>query len=218
MRHREVTVIPSVSDSVRKRIIAQNTLDVERGLEPADRFELVSWHRVDATQEPRFMALFEDTDWAFIGSNTRQPIDTMRTRDIRSRMQALFGAPTRTLVELRAVSNLERDQLIEFEYWFVLNDSIPVIILDTNGPWDRGIVLASAASFRPMLEQMKREFLGQLVNSAVRSIFADYYYNFEQQEWYITGYDGASFFDMRIGPPDMARGRPDPVQFELDRQ
>jgi hypothetical protein len=174
----------------------------------APRFKLDSWHKVDLEQEIRFMSLFEDTEWAFIGSTTRQRVDTTRTRDLRARMQAVFGSPTRTLVELGPIDSLSQDQVIEFEYWFVLNDSIPVIVLDTNGPWDRGLVVASSALNRLQLDEIKAVFLGQLVQTDLRSSFADYYYNPSQEQWYVTGYDGASFFDVRIGTPDLKRGRP----------
>jgi hypothetical protein len=176
---------------------------------PDERFEVHSWQNVDVEQQARFMALFNDSEWAFIGASTRQRVDTTRTNDLRARMQAIFGDPTRTLVEAGPVELLSRDEIIEFEYWFVLNDSIPVIVMDTNGPWDRGVVLASSIEQRDVLDELKAQFLGQLLDGNLRSPFADFYYNPELSEWYVTGYDGAYFFDKRIEPPEPGSGRPE---------
>lgn len=206
---RTVDFFETKMDSIRHWIVSLDESLAETAEREIERFEVESWQKVDAEQEIRFMALFDNTDWAFIGSTTRQRIDTTRTRDLRARMQALFGSPTKTLAELDPVELLTRDHMIEFEYWFVLNDSIPVIVIDTNGPWDRGVVMASAASYRLQLAEIKAAFLGQIIRNDLRSPFSDFYYNPEEEQWYITGFDGASFFDVRIGRPDMKQGRPD---------
>lgn len=180
--------------------------------EPIPLFTVNEWEKISNLRAPVYRDGFEETQWAFTGSNSRSPIDTMRTADLRSRFQTVFGAPTVTLVESPDPDSLSREQVVEFEYWFVLNDSVRVVVLDVNGPWDRGVVLAADQAYRSHLPVIKQEFLEQLIPEADRTPFTDYYYNVDQQTWYLTGFDGATFFDRRIERPDMSTGRPAPIR------
>ncbi len=40
----------------------------------------------------------------------------------------------------------------------MLNDSVHVVVLDVNGPWDRGVVLAADQEYRSHLPIIKRSF------------------------------------------------------------
>jgi hypothetical protein len=171
------------------------------------------WHKISAPERIAYRSQFDTTRWAFIGNSSLNVLDTMPTREIRARMEAVFGRPTSTLAELHLDSLSRREDYIEFEYWFVVNDSIPLLIMDVNGPWDRGVVIASKSSLRDQLASIKTSFLWQLLDGIKPESFADYYYNFEQDSWYVTGFDGASFFDVRTGRPSPGFGRPDPAEF-----
>jgi len=131
-------------------------------------------------------------------------------------MQSGFGSPTRTMVEIGPPDSLFREEIVQFEYWFLVNDDVPVLVLDVNGPWDRGLVFAAPKAQRDSLELMKEALLGQLMETDDRTAYADYYYNFDRRTWYITGYDGARFVDVRIDPPNLILGRP-AVERLLDR-
>lgn len=176
-----------------------------------ETFSVDSWNVVGRLRAPLHKPQFSTTKWAFTGSNSRSTLDTMKTADLRARLQFQFGSPTITLAEVGYPDSLARDEVIEFEYWFVLNDSVNVIVMDVNGPWDRGIVLAADMRFRSELQAIKHSFLGQLLRESSRKPFTDYYFNYDQQMWYLTGYDGARFFDVRIQRPDLRLGRPAPI-------
>jgi len=180
--------------------------------DPLPLFAVESWEKISHLRAPVFQDGFDSTQWAFTGSNSRSPVDTMRTADLRSRFQTVFGAPTVTLVDTPDPDSLQREQVIEFEYWFMLNDSVRVVVLDVNGPWDRGVVVAADQRYRSHLAVIKRDFLEQLIPDADRTPFTDYFYNVDQKAWYLTGFDGASFFDRRIERPDMSTGRPAPIR------
>lgn len=174
-------------------------------------FTVSSWEKISRVRAQVYDKDFKSTQWAFTGSSSRSPIDTMRTAEVRSRFESVFGAPTLTLAELPDTEDLEREDIIQFEYWFLLNDSVRVAVLDVNGPWDRGVVLAADQRVRNHLPIIKRDFLERILTEAERAPFTDYYYNWDRQSWYLTGFDGASFFDRRIEAPDLTVGRPGPI-------
>ncbi|MDE2997332.1 MAG: hypothetical protein OXT73_11465 [Bacteroidota bacterium] len=179
--------------------------------DPLETLTITSWEKIAHLRVALHRGAFDSTEWAFTGSNSRSAIDTMRTADLRSRLQSVFGAPTVTLAESPSPDSLMREQVIQFEYWFVLNEDIKVVVIDVNGPWDRGVVVAADYRYRSDLSTIKRDFLEQLIPEADRKPFTDYYYNVDQNTWYLTGFDGASFFDRRIERPNMSLGRPAPV-------
>lgn len=151
---------------------------------------------------------FRETLWSFLGSGTFSPLDTLHTRELRARLEAHFGPPTRTLVEAGDLDDLRREEIIQFEYWFVLNDSIPLVLMDVNGPLDRGLVLASDQQFRDLLFNIRETFLRPLVETDLRKPFVDYYYQYETGQWYRAGFDGQRHFLTRIPRPNLALGRP----------
>jgi len=217
LRPRPAQLIISKGDTLRAWLEdLQHQRLVEQLPDPVETFRVESLEAVSRLKISEFRDAFSSTQWAFTGSNSRAVVDTMRTSDIRARLQTLYGAPTRTLHELPEPDSLTREQILQFEYWFVVNDSINVVVMDVNGPWDRGVVLAADMRFRTELRVMKESFLGQHIPQAVRTPFTDYFYNVDQQAWYLTGWDGASFFDERIGRPDKKLGRPATRRSELN--
>lgn len=151
---------------------------------------------------------FRETLWSFLGSGTFSPLDTLHSRELRARLEAHFGPPTRTLAELGDPDNLRREEIVQFEYWFVLNDSIPLVLMDVNGPLDRGLVLASDQQYRDLLYNLRETFLKPLVETDLRKPYVDYYFQYETHQWYRAGFDGRQHFLTRIPRPNLALGRP----------
>jgi hypothetical protein len=177
--------------------------------EEAVKFPITSWKLTTAQERLRFKAEFGETLWAFLGSNTLSPLDTMRTLELRARLEAAFGPPTQTLAERSHSETLTREDYTQFEYWFVLNDSIPLVVMDVNGPLERGVIVTTNQLYRDILSNIRSAFLGQLVASDARKPFVDYYYHYDQGIWYRSGYDGLRFFQERIRSPDFSEGRPE---------
>ncbi len=200
----------SPSDSVRAWIARFNP-EVAPFTEPepaVPAFVVDKWKLVRKLERPWFEKQFESTLWAYVGSNRITPLDTMFTRELRARLEARFGSPTRTLTEVDFHDNLRKEEYIEFEYWFVLNDSIPLIVMDVNGPFERGLVVAGDQRFRDHLLDIKHAFLEELVRSGERAPYVDYYYHTERGLWFRTGFDGQRYFLTQISRPNLARGRP----------
>ena len=175
---------------------------------PIDSAFPVTFEVVSRIQRPVFSSRFARVGWAFLQGKTFEPLDTTRTVDLRARLEAHFGAPTKTLAELDSVESLPVEEVVQFEYWFVLNDSIPLVVLDVNGPMDRGLVVASDSRYRDRLNVLRGHVLNRLFDTNRRAPYVDYWYRTQLQEWSVVGFDGATFFDRRIAPPRPGHGRP----------
>lgn len=139
-----------------------------------------------------FQQKFAGTDWAYLGDTADYTfLDTTRTLDLRARLQSQFGDPTRTLAD----RPLEKppEGRAQFEYWFVVNDSIPVQLMDPRGPKGRGLIVATERAYRDRLRALRDTLLAPLQRSA-QAPHVDYYYDARRERWYRTGYDGQSFF------------------------
>jgi len=168
--------------------------------------EVNTWKVIPPNERLRYHTLFKDTKMAYVGNDYFTALDTTDTPQIRARMQRAFGAPTETIVE--SLLAAERDEFIQFQYWFLVNDSIPVIVMDAHGPFDRGIVLAGDQRFREYLYNVRQSLLGPTMRNEPYGIYVDYFYNRVTARWYRTGYDGEKFFIEHIRQPELAWGRP----------
>jgi hypothetical protein len=206
---RPVASVPTVADSLVPLGAGTHVEPASLVEEPAPRFVIRSQQLVRRLGRSWFEKAFAGTQWSYLGSGSDlTPLDTMLTRDLRARLQAHFGQPTETLVEKEIERGMSAEDYIQFEYWFVVNDSIPVIVMDVNGPFERGVVVASSHAYRSILPYVREALFEQVLRSVKRAPYVDYYYNAPEGAWYRTGFDGNAFFLERIRRPNLARGRP----------
>ncbi len=177
--------------------------------QPRAPFEVWSVVPIRKLQQPFFERQFADTKWAFLGSNHVTTLDTTLTWRLRAALEAAYGSPTNTVVEVGQSAALTLSNAIQFEYWLVVNDSIPVIVTDVSGPLDRGLIISSDQRLRDRLPDLLDALFNPLAHpDADRSPFADYFYDVEGRSWYLVGFDGTRFI-MRATPrPTLRTGRP----------
>ena len=159
---------------------------------PAPSFPLHDVRPVRRLERSWFQQKFAGTDWSYLGDTAEYTfLDTTRTPTLRARLQAQFGDPTRTLAD----RPLEKppEGRAQFEYWFVVNDSIPVQLMDPRGPKGRGLIVATERGYRDRLRALRDTLLAPLQRSE-QAPHVDYYYDPRRERWYRTGYDGQSFF------------------------
>jgi len=204
--------IPTPSDSLRRD--GRRQADRTAGAEPVS-FPVRSVHALRRLERGWFQKKFADTDWSFLGSGRYFTIfDTTRTRELRARLQAQFGAPTQVLADFNLTGSTRRagdappDDLIQFEYWFVVNDTIPVKVMDAGGPRDRGLIIAADSRVRDSLFALRHSLLEPLRNDR-KAPYVDYWQEDGTRRWYRTGFDGSRFFLERISRWDLEPGRPE---------
>ncbi len=193
--------LPWVAEDVRRQMAALEALR-RPPPPPIHAIRLIPPAEADAFDES-----FRDTQWTYLGSNERIPSDTMHTRNLRALLEAHFGPPTRTVAE-QVAANQTSPEYIQFEYRFVLNDAIPLALVDVNGPFERGVVTMTDRKYRDRLPEFKAALLDPALRAGVRAPYADYYYVRARQSWFLTGFDGERFFLEEIPVPDMKQGRP----------
>jgi len=147
--------------------------------------------------------------WSYLGYTSGPSyatLDTTQTNRLRAKLQAHFGDPSATMVELgRQRSNGEPSP--QFVYSFVVNDSMAVQVTDVNGPEDRGLILMVQQEWRSRLPELRAALLEPMLDERPAP-YVDYYYNREFNHWERTGYNGSTYFTERIRPPNLRRGRP----------
>lgn len=179
-------------------------------------FEITERRVVQRLERNWFQKTFGDTQWAFLGNSSfLSPLDTTFTRRLRAQLEAQFGPPTLTLADLKL--NDEVEDYIQFEYWFVVNDSIPAIVMDVHGPYDRGVIVATDRRYRAELKAFRDALLRPVLESSSREPYVDYFYDVEVARWYRTGFDGAGYFIEPVPRSQIVAGRrpwlpPDAVQ------
>lgn len=172
-------------------------------------FPLETVRTVRRLERSWFRKRFGEAEWSFLGSTPHHTFfDTTRTQALRARLQAHFGDPTRTLGD--APFDTSRGARAQFEYWFVVNDSIPVRVVDPQGPRGRGLVLTAKRRYRSRLRVLRDTLLAPL-RHAERAPYVDYYYDDRLERWYRTGFDGQAFFLERISHTELTPGRRAPL-------
>lgn len=176
----------------------------------------IEWDRVAPTEQAGFLDRFRESLWTVEGMTFPTPLDTIPTPELRARLHTHFGAPTRTAVA-RGIKGFEGSSYVQFEYWFVVNDSIPFVALDIDGPYGRGLVLAGDFAHAPYLGALKRDFTARLLRPRPLMPYVDYYQIRERNQWVRTGYDGDEYYVIEIKRPRWAGRRSGTGQWYLFR-
>lgn len=208
---RPVEPLATRADTLGSWILRQAFDYTEPSAPPLPPGHVSSWRVIPREERLAQQKAFGDRKWAFLGTNYFTLLDTTRTMEIRARMEHRFGAPTKTVVEIDYRRNLRSEDYIQFEYWFVLNDSIPLIVMDVNGPFDRGVIVATDHGSRDILYPLRQSFLSGMMRDEPFAVYTDYYYNTVTEQWYRVGYDGQAFFNRPIRAPNLSAGRPQPI-------
>jgi len=157
------------------------------------------------TNEERadFTTRFGSIKWTGAGLYEKAPIDYIPTMELRARLQKAFGNPTQRLEDLIDKIDFRPGECIQFEYWFIVNDSIPMMVLDVDGPFDNGLTYGGASRFIDLMPEVKRTFSKTLLEVKELADFDDYFYSPEDNRlfWYRVAYKNGEFLNKKIDKP-----------------
>jgi hypothetical protein len=153
-------------------------------------------------ERAQFESQFRDIAWTGQGLYNPTTIDRLPTVEIRARLQAVFGNPTQRIEDL-IQNNFRPGKAIQFEYWFIIDDEIPLMILDLDGPFETGLVYVGASRYIDLMPQVKRTLTRKLMDDEVElSPYNDYYFSPERNQWYQVEYRDGEFSRHPIDQPN----------------
>lgn len=157
------------------------------------QFEEPEIRKVEYNERAEFQQRFANINWTGQGLYNPTTIDRIPTIELRSRLQSVFGDPTQTISDL-INNNFRPGKAIQFEYWFIIDDEMPLMILDLDGPFENGLVYVGASRYIDMMPQVKRtlnrKLMGEEGNPAD---FSDYFFSPEREQWYLVQYKDGDY-------------------------
>jgi len=166
------------------------------------QFEAAEFEKITRENRAQFERRTQDISLTGQGLYEDTKLDDRQTNEIRARLQAQFGDPTQTLEDLINKDNFRPGKAIQFEYWFMVNDSIPLMVLDWNGPFGSGLTYGGASKYVDLMPQIKREFVQKLMSVEELGEYEDYFYSPEKEQWYIVKYEDGNFRNEEIDSPE----------------
>lgn len=155
--------------------------------------------KVESADKAKFQRMFSDIKWTGQGFNYGN-LDKMPTIEIRAHLQGLFGEPTQILEDIVKTGEYRDGKAIQFEYWFVIDGEIPMMILDLDGPFENGLVYVGASRYIDMMPEVKRT-LTRMVKEVDPKEYNDYFYSPERKQWYKVSYQGGQYSKTEIKKP-----------------
>ncbi|MEX0994329.1 MAG: hypothetical protein WD599_02310 [Balneolaceae bacterium] len=164
------------------------------------QFEDPEIRKISRSERSFFQSEFADIQWTGQGLYNPTTIDRIPTIELRARLQSAFGDPTQTIGDL-IKENFRPGKAVQFEYWFVIDDEIPMMILDLDGPFENGLVYVGASRYVDMMPQVKRTLTRILMEENDLAPFSDYFFSPEREQWYRVEYKNDEFVREPIDKP-----------------
>ncbi|MCC5904669.1 MAG: hypothetical protein JJU13_00555 [Balneolaceae bacterium] len=165
------------------------------------QFEDPEIRKVEPSERNEFQQRFADINWSGQGLYNPTTIDRLPTIELRSRLQAVFGDPTQTIGDL-INDNFRPGKAIQFEYWFIVDEQMPLMILDLDGPFENGLVYVGASRYIDLMPQVKRTLNRMLMDDEGDPVeFSDYFYSPERDQWYLVKYEDGEYKREAISRP-----------------
>lgn len=166
------------------------------------QFSEPEFKKMDKDKWGWFMEKFDDVKLTGQGLYDKMEIDSKQTSEVRARLQAVFGEPTKTIGDLVGGENFRPGEAIQFEYWFTVDDSIPLMVLDVDGPFSEGLVYGGASKYIDLMPQIKRTLSQKLMEVENPAQFSDYFYSPEREQWFLVSYKDGNYSTEEIDTPE----------------
>ncbi|MGM0545305.1 MAG: hypothetical protein ACQEST_01175 [Bacteroidota bacterium] len=166
------------------------------------QFEAPEIEKVTKENRAEFKRLLQDTKLTGQGLYGKTGIDNLETSEVRARLQTVYGDPTQKLEDLINESDFRPGKAIQFEYWFTINDTIPLIVLDWNGPFGSGLTYGGASKYVDLMPEIKRELARELMGVEELAGFEDYFYSPEKEQWFLVTHENGENDIKEIESPE----------------
>lgn len=164
------------------------------------QFEETEIIKVDRDERADFQNRFADIKWTGQGFNFNQ-LDRVPSIEIRASLQSVYGDPTQRVEDIIKKDGYLRDgKSIQFEYWFIIDGEIPMMVLDLEGPFENGLVYVGASQYVDLMPQVKRKLTRELSESSPKE-YTDYFFSPERQQWYKVSYSAGEYKKEEVKQP-----------------
>ncbi|MGN8224764.1 hypothetical protein [Gracilimonas sp. BCB1] len=164
------------------------------------QFEEPDIKKVSQEDRAEFQSRFADIKWTGQGFNYNE-LDRMPAIEIRAVLQGAYGDPTQKVEDIIEKDGYLRDgKSIQFEYWFIIDGYIPMMVLDLEGPFDDGLVYVGASRYVDLMPQVKRTLTKELRETSPKE-YVDYFYSPERGQWYKVSYEAGEYKKEEIKKP-----------------
>ena len=166
------------------------------------QFEEPEIKKVENTKEARaeFQSRFSDIKWTGQGFRFNE-LDRIPAIEIRAVLQGAYGDPTQKVEDIIEKDGYLRDgKSIQFEYWFIIDGEIPMMVLDLEGPFDNGLVYVGASRYVDLMPQVKRTLTKELREASPKE-YVDYFFSPERGQWYKVSYEAGEYKKEEIKQP-----------------
>lgn len=163
------------------------------------QFEEPEIIKVETENAAEFQQEFASIKWTGQGFNYNS-MDRMPAIEIRARLQSVYGDPTKRIEQIVEDGKLRAGKAIQFEYWFIVDGEIPMMVLDLDGPFADGLVYVGASRYIDLMPQVKRT-LTRHVTEAQPKEYTDYFFSPERNQWYKVSYSEGEYTKEEIDQP-----------------
>jgi|GEM_PF-477162 hypothetical protein len=167
------------------------------------QFEEPVIKKVSTEDAAEFEATFKNIKWTGQGFNYNE-LDRVPAIELRARLESVFGSPTKTIEDIVQGGKLRAGKAIQFEYWFVVDGEIPMMILDLDGPFADGLVYVGASRFIDLMPAVKRSLTKHLLEAEPKA-YLDYFYSPEREQWYEVRYQDGEYTKIEVDKPSHIR-------------
>jgi hypothetical protein len=174
----------------------------------------ISWFAIAAHEQGEFLERYREVYWMVVDAPAAS--DSVSTPELRGRLARLAGAPTRNAAAAEQ-EGYAGSEYVQFEYWLVANDSIPLLVMDVNGPFGRGMLVAGDDRYQRWLPALKADLAARVLAADPPAPYADYYHSRDRDAWFRTGFDGLNYFTEEVRTPRWARRPREGVRWRIYR-
>jgi hypothetical protein len=167
------------------------------------QFEEPVIKKVSTEDAAAFEAEFKDIKWTGQGFNYNE-LDRVPAIELRARLESVFGEPTKTIEDIVERGKLRAGKAIQFEYWFIVDGEIPMMILDLDGPFADGLVYVGASRYIDLMPAVKRSLTRQLLETEPKA-YIDYFFSPEREQWYEVRYQNGEYTKKEVDKPSHIR-------------
>lgn len=170
-------------------VVAQSELSAQT----PDPFRVPEFRKIELSEAAAFERQHRNVMWSGQGFQGRTAMDQIPAMELRARFQTVFGNPTKRLEDLITRPGFRLAEAIQYEYWFMVNETIPIMVLDIDGPFASGLVYAGPVASMDFLPEIKRALSAKLMGVNELAEFTDIFYSPERNQWFEISYKNGEF-------------------------